>query len=157
THLILRTREEARIERIRQESHIERLKQQAEVERIARAADQKVAEAAQSQVRASNYVSRINLADQALALGHLKEARKHLSECVPPKGEYDLRGFEFHYLWNLVTSAPPEFAKGMKAPAYCLCMSADGKLVATAGEAGVCVWDYETREQLFDLPTYPVE
>jgi eukaryotic-like serine/threonine-protein kinase len=87
------------------------------------------------------------------------QARQILGKYIPHEGREDLRGFEWHYLWQI---AHPQMVAPMfsvvrtiaahRAAAYFVCFSPDGKLLATASADGTArVWDVETGQLRFNL------
>lgn len=76
--------------------------------------------------RRSLYVSQMNLAEQAWEQADIPQLEELLKKQIPQPGQTDLRGFEWHYLWNLANQDIQSFRnKGFSSQ-----FSPDGKLLA---------------------------
>jgi WD40 repeat protein/predicted Ser/Thr protein kinase len=105
------------------------------------------------QVQAQAYASDMSLAQQALAINDLGQARRLLEAHRPTPGEPDRRGWEWRYLWQECRSdALGELCRYSNS-AYSVAFSPDGKVLAVAGldEGFVEVWDVVGRHRIKTL------
>jgi WD40 repeat protein len=87
------------------------------------------------------YAARINLAEQIFEQGNVARVVALLDSLRPASGQGDLRGFEWYHLWQLCHSERRHLA-GHAAPVRAVAYSADGSLLATAGnEHAIRIWD----------------
>ena len=78
--------------------------------------------------------------------------RELLEQHRPKKGESDLRGFEWHYLYRLSHPYPVTVIKGHVDVVLDVAYSPDGKYLASASSDGmVKVWDVQTGQELFTI------
>ena len=105
------------------------------------------AKASEESLRQHRYAVSMNLAAQAWNFARIDEALEYLKRCVPERGQTDLRGFEWRYLWKLCHTMPPVFARHA-GEAYALRFSPDGTLLATGGQDGARVWQFPSGEQV---------
>lgn len=100
------------------------------------------------------YAADMNLAQQALANNNLGRAQQLLDRHRPARGQTDLRGWEWRYLWQHCRS-DALFTLGQKpSPIFSLDISGDGRWLA-AGEyegGGLSLWDLRTRREVAAPP-----
>ncbi|MCZ7641067.1 MAG: serine/threonine-protein kinase [Verrucomicrobia bacterium] len=100
------------------------------------------------------YAADMNLAQQALAKNNLDRAQQLLDRHRPARGQTDLRGWEWRYLWQHCRS-DALFTLGQKpSPIFSLAVSGDGRWLAT-GEyegGGLSLWDMQTRRAVAAPP-----
>jgi WD40 repeat protein/tRNA A-37 threonylcarbamoyl transferase component Bud32 len=79
-------------------------------------------------------------------------ARRILARYIPHPGHVDSRGFEWHYLWEILHPQPPKLDLLREIPAhaasaYCVAFSPDGHFLATCSKDRTArVWDLATGE-----------
>src|SRR5439155_11850985 len=95
------------------------------------------------------YVAQMNLAQQAWAAGDLTRARQPLVALQPARGEEELRGFEWRWLWRRCqrTDLLYTFEGGFGDVAF----SPDGRLLASIGKK-LQIWEVSTRRLAATLP-----
>jgi WD40 repeat protein/serine/threonine protein kinase/tetratricopeptide (TPR) repeat protein len=95
--------------------------------------------------RQALYIRDMQFAQTALDRDQIGRLGLLLEKHLPPPGELDLRGFEWHYLWHTCHhemlllnghSGPISVNSGAFAT--------DGKILITANDSGVWVWDMTT-------------
>ncbi|MDA0832027.1 MAG: serine/threonine-protein kinase [Planctomycetota bacterium] len=124
---------------------VARARQEAEMERSLHRAEMTIAAAARKHLAEQQYVTRINLADRAIRRGDLIEAESHLDHILELDPSTVAPGFEWNYLKRMCDYRLEKFGQhGSRA--YALQVSPDGKLLASAGEKGVRIWDLRTHE-----------
>jgi WD40 repeat protein/serine/threonine protein kinase len=80
------------------------------------------------------YINRINLAQHSWEDANIYRTRELLKECCPRSpGDFDLRGFEWHYL-NRLCGAGYESLKGHEGPVWSVAFSPDGSRLASGGD-----------------------
>ena len=107
-------------------------------------------EAKELAMRQLAYASDMSLAQQALAMNDLGRARQLLEDHRPRRGEVDLRGWEWRYLWQECRSdALGELCRYPNS-AYSVAYSPDGRLLAVAGsnQEFVEIWDVSERKRI---------
>ncbi|MEA3186350.1 MAG: eukaryotic-like serine/threonine-protein kinase, partial [Chthoniobacter sp.] len=99
------------------------------------------------------YAADMNLAQEALRANNLGRARTMLDAQRPRPGHQDLRGWEWHYLWQQCQSDALFTLCQQSSEIFSLSVSEDGKWVAI-GEAagGVSVWDLQARREIARWP-----
>ena len=105
------------------------------------------------EAEALTYASDMSLAQQALAKNDLGSARRLLEVHRPGRGQLDLRGWEWRYLWQQCRSdALDELCRYPNSP-YSVAYSADGRVLAIAGgyQNFVEVWDVSGRKRIATL------
>ncbi|MBW3599199.1 MAG: serine/threonine protein kinase, partial [Planctomycetes bacterium] len=143
TVLALVERSEAlRKERAALEEKRAALRKATEQERLAKG-QEKVANA--QRIRAEGlaekerlylYAARIKLAHQAWETGDTARVLELLDSVRPAQREQDLRGFEWHYLWQLCHSQRHTL-RGHAGAIHAVAYSAAGEIIATGGEDGI--------------------
>jgi WD40 repeat protein len=132
----------------------ERALRLADDERRARADEHR----ARQEARRNLYVANLRLGQQAWERGQIDTMVKLLEEADQRQpGDDDLRGFEWHYLWNLGHPEVPRF-KGLSSRIQNVAFSSDGHRLATCYEEGtVKVWEVDSRKELltFKVHTLP--
>jgi eukaryotic-like serine/threonine-protein kinase len=90
------------------------------------------------------YASEIQLAQREFEAANVERVSELLKHHVPRKGETDLRGFEWYYLWQLCQSERQVLP--LTQTVRTVAFSPDGQQLATAGGAagGVVLWDVVT-------------
>jgi eukaryotic-like serine/threonine-protein kinase len=100
------------------------------------------------------YAADMNLAQQALAKNNLGRAQQLLDRHRPARGQTDLRGWEWRYLWQHCRS-DALFTLGQRpSPIFSLDVSGDGRWLA-AGEyewGGLSIWDLQTHREVAAPP-----
>jgi serine/threonine protein kinase/WD40 repeat protein len=102
------------------------------------------------------YASDMNAVSPALAADNLGKALQLLDRQRPQKGQKDLRGWEWRYLWQQCRSDALLTLCHRAGEIDSLAVSSDGHWMAIgpyhAGE-GTVVWDLRTREEVFTTAT----
>ena len=115
-------------------------------ERTLRRQAEEFADSGERMLREHRYVTRINLAARAWDRADFDGAVQHLQGCCPGRGEPDLRGFEWRYLWRAAHTRQPALGRH-EGQAYFVRYSPDGRRLASAGQDGVRIWNALTGEQ----------
>jgi WD40 repeat protein len=105
--------------------------------------------------RLNLYVSRINQAQREWEANHVGRVVDLLEACRPKGDEKDLRGFEWHYLWNLCHGDRLTF-KGHTDTVHCVAWSPDGRYLASVSKhRTVRIWEAASGKQVhvFEEPT----
>jgi WD40 repeat protein len=98
--------------------------------------------------RRNSYVQRIALADRELSANNLSRMEALLQQCPA-----DLRGWEWHYLKRLRSTA--QFPMRHESPVYSVEFSLDGQYLATATKDGVVrLWQAKTGQELQKWPAH---
>jgi WD40 repeat protein len=122
---------------------------QAKAEREQQRADAQALTASESEQRSRRllYASDMNLAQQALKVNNLGQARRLLERHrTPPPGEEDLRGWEWRYLWQLTRSSALVRLTNRPVIGFSAGFSRDGKRLAVGWWDGrVDLWDVPSR------------
>ena len=79
------------------------------------------------------YNGKMNLAAQAVEDGEPARALDILDEQIPADGEDDLRGFEWHYLWDKIHPGLEKVIGSRDLESWWADFSPDGKLLAISG------------------------
>jgi len=99
--------------------------------------------------RLNEYVADINLVQQSLAAENYGRAVQLLNKHRPRRGEPDVRGFEWRYLWQLTRgdehTAFPNLGEAVAAVA----LSPDGEWLAAGSDHKLEVWNARTRAPVF--------
>ncbi len=113
----------------------------------------RIAVAAQAKETALRYASDISLAQQALAMNDLGQARQLLEDHRSAPGQADLRHWEWRYLWQQCRSDAVEVLHRYTNEAYSVAYSPDGKLLAVAGliPGFVDIWDVPGHKRILTL------
>ena len=109
--------------------------------------------------RVQLYAAEVNLASEAIAGDDLNRARELLAKQIPEPGETnDLRGFEWHYLWEQSRSAELTTLGQHDTGVHGVRFSPDGTLLASSEINGtVKLWDYRTRKLVDTLSDTTVQ
>ena len=110
------------------------------------------AEAEELNARRSAYASDMNLVQQAYAANNLGLARDVLERNRPKPGQFDLRGWEWRYLWNRCQGDALFTLR--KQATKVVTFAGSGELFAIRhDEGGVDLWDLEKRALVTRLPS----
>ncbi len=119
------------------------------------------AEAGELSAQRRAYISEINSAQQALKASNPERALELLNRHRPEekaesrkqKAEFDLRGFEWSYLWQQCQSGAAAVVGVLPSRIRSLEVSPDGRWLAAGSERGtVKVWNLATGEEVSVLP-----
>ena len=122
--------------------------QRAQAEVQQKRADAQAQKASESQRRSRRllYASDMNLAQQALRMNNLGQARRLLDRHRSQPGEEDLRGWEWRYLWQLTRSSALVTLTNRPVRGFSVSFSPDGKRLAAGWRDGcVELWDVAER------------
>ena len=109
----------------------------------------------ESLTRQNLYAADMNLAQQSFELGNLGRARERLKAHWPKRGELDLRGFEWRYLWNQCQGDNFHTFSGHSNVVSCVAFSPDGQTLASGSwDHSVKLWDVANRRLLATLPAH---
>jgi WD40 repeat protein len=110
-----------------------------------------------AEVRRLLYVADMHHANEAWQAKQIGRAIRLLDAHRPRPGEEDLRGFEWHYLWQALRGARLTLT-GHDGAISTMAYSPDGKRLATAGaDKAVIVWDADTGKELLTLRGHTCE
>jgi WD40 repeat protein/predicted Ser/Thr protein kinase len=99
-----------------------------------------------AETRLNLYAADVAVAAQSIQHGDFGRARRTLDALRPRKGETDLRGFEWRYLWHLCRGTQLAVLTGHAGTVTCAAFSPDGTRVATGSHDGtVRIWDTANR------------
>lgn len=98
-----------------------------------------------NRLRRHLYAAQMNLATEAWESNNVTRVVRLLEQHRPGKGDEDLRGFEWFYLWNLVQHGQRGTTLQLGRGSECVAISSDGTVMA----ATKSVYD-ETRHQAID-------
>jgi WD40 repeat protein/serine/threonine protein kinase len=105
------------------------------------------------------YLARLQLAQAAWRSGNVARLRELLEETRPRRGQRDLRGSEWHYLWRLCHPAVTTL-RASSSRIRQVAFSPDGKRLASASigrrdAAAFKAWDARTARELLSLSAKP--
>ncbi len=101
-----------------------------------------MAEEDAARTRLNLYAADVAVASQAMQGGNFGLARRTLEVLRPRHGEKDLRGFEWHYLWNLCRGDQLATLNGHEGTVTCAAFAPDGRQFATGSQDGrIRIWD----------------
>ena len=86
----------------------------------------------------------MRLASDAWRRNDISRMRELLKRHIPRRGEEDLRGFVWHYMWKQAEMKPRVLAVSKK-PMYAVCNAPDGFRTAAAGADGIIRFFYHRR------------
>jgi serine/threonine protein kinase/WD40 repeat protein len=103
------------------------------------------------------YAADMNLAARALADGNRGHALELLRKHRPGKGEEDLRGWEWRYLWQRCQAGELFTLRGHEGRVLALAFGPNSRTLFTGGWEGmVRIWDLDSRKEIrnhsFDAP-----
>lgn len=101
------------------------------------------AETQAERLRLRNYASDMNTANRALQIKDFGQLRRLMDRHRPGKGQKDLRGWEWRYLWQQARSDATAQLCSRGSQIIALCSSPDGRWLATgtAHEGGLLLLD----------------
>jgi eukaryotic-like serine/threonine-protein kinase len=103
-------------------------------------------------MRLNLYAADMDVAAQAVLNDNYGFARRMLENLEPKRGQTDLRGFEWRYLWDRCRGKELATFTGHDWIVTCTAFSPDGKLIASSSVDGsVRVWDVAARQCLKTL------
>jgi eukaryotic-like serine/threonine-protein kinase len=118
---------------------------------------QQEAERTAEDMRRLLYSSDVMLASQAWRHHDIQQARERLARHIPRRGQSDLRGFEWHVLWNQQSVTGREIAD-LGFAVYDMALSPDGNLMAATGaDAQIHMFDLQTEAPRFTIATQQSE
>ncbi len=101
--------------------------------------------------RQEAYAADMNLAQQALAANDLGHAKRLLEAHRPQRGEPELRGWEWRYLWQACRSdALAELCRYSNS-VFSVAYAPNGKVLAVAGHSFVDLWDVPGHRRIMRL------
>ncbi len=111
-----------------------------------------IAEQDAAETRLNLYAADVAAASQAIQNGNLGLARRTLEGLRPKRGETDLRGFEWRYIWHLCRGNQLAALKGHERTVTCTAFSPDAKRLATGSQDGtVKIWNPANGEVITTL------
>jgi WD40 repeat protein len=119
----------------------------------ARRADRVARQEAQQRRRGERllYAAHMNLAAQAWESGNVSRAVELLEAHRPQPGQEDLRGFEWRYLWGLCQGDQRFILREPTGSVASVAFSPDGRMLASATENHLDLWDVATRRKTASL------
>ncbi|QEH38228.1 Serine/threonine-protein kinase PknB [Aquisphaera giovannonii] len=110
------------------------------------------------EIRLARYSADIRRAASLVATGEAAAARDILAPHREATGAEDPRGFEWHYLDNVLDASAASWVAHDGRPVYHVEYSPDGKAIATAGADGTArVWDATTHRLIHVLAGHDAE
>lgn len=111
------------------------------------------AQANELKMRQIAYASDMSLAQHALSMDDVGRAQRLLNTHRPAPGEFDLRGWEWRYLWNKCRSDALGELCQYPNSAFSVAYSHDGNILAVTGDTGtfVDIWDIRQQKQIHSL------
>jgi serine/threonine protein kinase len=100
--------------------------------------------------RLAEYTNLIAQASESLRNGKLAEVPEFLNKLRPKKGEEDLRGFEWFYLWQEMWNAGPRWRVGSYG-AEAIAFSPNGKRIAVGLKNSIAILNTTTGELINTL------
>ncbi len=101
-----------------------------------------MAEQDAARTRLNLYAADVAVASQAIKNGNLGHARRTLDALRPQRGDTDLRGFEWSYLWSLCRGDQLATMAGHGGTVTCAAFSPRGDRLATGAMDGTArIWD----------------
>jgi WD40 repeat protein len=98
------------------------------------------------------YSAGLARAQREIELGSLGQARKELGELLPENGSPDLRGFEWHMLWNEAQGDRAELLQRSGPAVEQVRFSPDGRHLAWQGaDARAVLWDVSTHQPVQNM------
>jgi WD40 repeat protein/predicted Ser/Thr protein kinase len=114
---------------------------QAEFHARGESRQRRIAEQDAAQTRLNLYAADVAVASQAVQSGNLGLARRTLDALRPKRGQTDLRGFEWHHLWNLCRGEQLATLAGHERTVTCAAFSPEGNRLATGSMDGTArIW-----------------
>src|SRR5262249_48100105 len=102
--------------------------------------------------RLNEYTADINLAQQSLAAGNYGRAVYLLNKHQAQRGEPDLRGFEWRYLWQISRGDQHTTFPNQKGAVRWTLFSASGQWLALGLDNQINIWDLSNRTLNKTLP-----
>jgi WD40 repeat protein len=140
----LKASSKSEIRAIEQQKRAEQQREEAEQQKAKAEVEKGRAERQEFTARRLLYASQINLSQQAWENGNVGRTLELLEAQRPGPGQEDLRGFEWHYLWNLSHSDLLTL-EGVVSVAF----SPDKKIMATGNRDGsIKIWNLADMREL---------
>ena len=102
--------------------------------------------------RLNEYIADVNLAQRSLAADNYGRAVQLLDKHRPRRGEADLRGFEWRYLWQLSRGNDHLAFPTQEGAVQSVAFSPNGELLAVGLHGKMTLWDARTRTLITNLP-----
>jgi WD40 repeat protein len=102
--------------------------------------------------RLNEYVADINLAQQSLAAGNYGRAVQLLDKHRPLRGDPDLRGFEWRYLWQMTRGDAHVEFPDHPGPVQAVALSPSGEWLAVGSDRELQIWNAHTRALVATQP-----